>query len=284
MKAPVPRVRNASRHTPTTSVPRLASSAPRSVADVLAPLDQIAATSPSLIVNHGATFSIEDETWELPRYVFIGPKGGDEPLRVGLFAGIHGDEPEGVHALVSFLRLLERVPDVATGYCLFIYPICNPTGFARRTRFSRSGKDLNREFWSGSAEPEIGILESELTNHSLQGIISLHTDSTSHGFYGFAQGAMLTRNLIEPALAAAEEYLPRNQDEQIDGFEARHGIIRGIYPGVLSAPPRVRPRPFEIILETPEAAPAYLKEAAFVAAMQTILTRYQEFISYAANL
>jgi hypothetical protein len=251
---------------------------------LLAPLDQIAATSPSLIANHGASFASGGEAWELPRYLFIGPKGGDEPLRIGVFAGIHGDEPEGVHALVNFLRLLERVPEAATGYCLFVYPVCNPTGFVQRTRSSARGKDLNREFWRGSAEPEVRLLESELTAHSLHGVISLHTDSTSDGFYGFAQGATLTRNLIEPALKAAEEYLPRNRNQHIDGFEARNGIIRGIYPGVLSAPPGVRPRPFEIILETPESAPVYLKEAAFVAAMQTILARYREFIAYAANL
>jgi len=256
----------------------------RSIAETLAPLDRIAASSPSFVANPGAVFSSGGETWELPRYVFLGPKGGDEPLRIGLFAGIHGDEPEGVHALVRFLRLLEEAPEVATGYCLFIYPICNPTGFAQRTRSSRSGKDLNREFWRDSAEPEVRLLESDLMARDFHGLISLHTDSTSDGFYGFAQGAMLTRHLIEPALAAAEEYLPRNRGERIDGFRARNGIIRDIYPGVLSAPPRLRPRPFEIVLETPEAAPGYLKEAAFVAAIQTILARYQVFISYAANL
>ncbi|HWH67920.1 MAG TPA: hypothetical protein VNT26_00935 [Candidatus Sulfotelmatobacter sp.] len=46
----------------------------------------------------------------------------------------------------------------------------------------------------------------------------------------------------------------------------------------------MRPRPFEIILETPQAAPTYLKEAVFVAALQTILLRYRELIAYAANL
>jgi len=267
-----------------TSVTRSVTPTPRSVATLLAPLDQLAATSPRLMAKPGATFSSGGEIWELPRYSFVGPQGGDEPLRIGLFAGIHGDEPEGSHALISFLRLLERVPEVATGYSLFVYPVCNPTGFARRTRFSANGKDLNREFWLGSTEPEVRLLEAELAANALQGVISLHTDSTSDGFYGFAQGASLTRNLIEPALAAAEEYLPRNRSRQIDGFDARNGIIGGIYPGVLRAPPGLRPRPFEIILETPEAAPVYLKEAAFVAAMQTILTRYREFIAYAANL
>ena len=180
--------------------------------------------------------------------------------------------------------MLEREPELAAGYCLFLYPICNPTGFEERTRHSRSGKDLNREFWRGSSEPEVRLLQSELVAHSFDGIISLHTDDTSHGFYGFAHGATLTKRLIEPALNAAGQFLPLNGHERIDGFRARNGIIREGYEGVLSAPPKVRPRPFEITLETPFAAPAYLKEAAFVAALRTILIRYREFIAYAPNL
>lgn len=256
----------------------------RSVADVLAPLERLAAHSPNLIADQGAQFETEGKLYPLARYLFIGPKGGADPIRIGLFAGIHGDEPEGVHALMTFLEQLEARPELATGYCLFVYPICNPTGLEDRTRASHSGKDLNREFWKGSAEPEVKLLESELVSHCFDGIISLHTDDTSHGFYGFARGATLTEHLIEPALEAVEQFLPRNGDEQIDGFHARDGIIRDTYPGILSAPPRVQPRPFEIILETPAAAPSYLKEAAFVGALLTILSRYREFIAYAPNL
>jgi hypothetical protein len=257
---------------------------PRSVNDLLAPLDQIAMVSPNLIANHGATFDRDGQTYEMPRYLFIGPKGGGDPIRIGIFAGIHGDEPEGVHALIKFLTLLDREPELARGYCLFAYPIGNPTGFEDRTRLSRNGKDLNREFWRGSLEPEVRLLQSELVAHSFDGVISLHTDDTSHGFYGFAHGATLTKNLIEPALQAAEEFLPRNADDIIDGFRARNGIIRESYEGILAAPPKVRPRPFEIVLETPVAPPTYLKEAAFVAALRTILLRYREFIAYAPNL
>jgi murein peptide amidase A len=258
--------------------------ASRSIAELLAPLDRIAAESSNLVVNHSAQFESDGQTYELPRYLFIGPKGGDDMIRVGIFAGLHGDEPEGVHALIQFLSLLERNPELASGYCLFLYPVCNPTGFEDRTRHARTGKDLNREFWNGSVEPEVRLLQSELVAHSFHGIISLHTDDSSHGFYGFAHGATLTKNLVEPALQAAEQFLPRNGNEKIDGFRARKGIIRDTYPGVLSAPPKVRPRPFEIILETPQTPPNYLKEAAFVAALRMILTRYREFIAYAPNL
>jgi murein peptide amidase A len=258
--------------------------AKRSIAELLAPLERLTATSPNLIANHGATFEVDGETYELPRYLFLGPKGGDDPIRIGLFAGVHGDEPEGVHALIQLLGLLEREPELTTGYCLFVYPVCNPTGFEGRTRQSRTGKDLNREFWRGSREPEVRLLEAELNAHSFHGIISLHTDDSSHGFYGFAHGATLTKNLIEPALQAAEHFLPRNANDTIDGFRARNGIIRQGYQGILRAPPTIRPRPFEIILETPHAAPTYLKEGAFVAALRMILARYRELIAYASNL
>jgi protein MpaA len=256
----------------------------RSISDLLVPLEHIAAHSPNLVANHDARFEVNGESYELPRYLFIGPRGGDTPIRIGIFAGIHGDEPEGVHALIQFIKLLETKPEIAAGYYLSFYPVCNPTGFEDVTRYSRSGKDLNREFWKNSTEPEVRLLQAELISRSFQGIISLHTDDTSHGFYGIVRGATLTKHLIEPALQAAEKLLPRDGRSLIDGFAARNGIIRDAYDGVLSAPPKVRPRPFEIILETPHTPPTYLKECAFVVALKTILLEYRKFIAYAPNL
>jgi hypothetical protein len=255
----------------------------RSIAELLAPLDKIAMTSPNLVANYEAQFEINGDRYELPRYLFVGPNGGDTPIRVGIFAGIHGDEPEGVHAIVQFIKLLEAKPDLAAGYYLSLYPVCNPTGFEDATRFSRAGKDLNREFWKNSAEPEVRLLQAELISRSFQGIISLHTDDTSDGFYGIVRGATLTKHLIEPALRSAEKLLPRDIRSVIDGFAARNGIIRDTFDGILSAPPKERPRPFEIILETPASPPEYLKAAAFVAALQTILDEYRKFIAYALN-
>ena len=258
--------------------------AKRPVAGLLALLDAIAVNSPNLLTNRADRFQFAGNVLQLPRYTFIGPKGGEEPIRIGLFAGIHGDEFEGVFALLQFLRLLEAKSELATGYCLFVYPLCNPTGFEANTRHSRAARDLNREFWLNSSQPEVRFLEAELAANAFHGIISLHTDDTSHGFYGFVRGATLTKHLIEPALAEAERFLPRNREALIDGFKASNGVIRQGYRGVLSAPPDARPHPFEITLETPRAAPQVLKEAAFLAALQSILTNYRELIAYAPNL
>ena len=267
-----------------TVAKRAVAPARRSIADLLAPLDRIAAGSPNIVVNRDARFDAEGESYVLPHYLFIGPKGGGVPIRVGIFAAIHGDEPEGAYAAVRFLRFLEDHPELATGYCLSVFPICNPTGFEDNTRHSRRGKDLNREFWKNSTEPEVGLLQAELVSRSFHGIISLHTDDTSDGFYGMVAGATLTKNLIEPALKAADEFLPLDRRAVIDGFPARNGVVTDTYSGVLSAPPIVRPRPFEIVLETPKSRPAYLTESAFVAALTAILVEYRKFIAYAQNL
>ena len=270
--------------TPSKNLSRPARRFPRDIAELLAPLERLADNSPNLVANHDARFEMGGESHVLPRYLFVGPRGGDTPIRIGIFAGIHGDEHEGVHAVVQFLKLLEANPELAAGYYLSFYPVCNSTGFEDGTRHSRSGKDLNREFWKNSEEPEVRLLQAELQSRSFQGIIALHTDDTCDGFYGIVRGATLTKHLIGPALAAAEKFLPRDGRAVIDGFNARNGVIRDCYDGILSAPPKTRPRPFEIILETPSAPPEYLKELAFVAALQTILLEYRKFIAYAPNL
>jgi hypothetical protein len=256
----------------------------RSISALLEPLETIAANSASLVRQSDLWFESNGDRYEIPRYVYVGEKGGGDPIKIGIFATIHGDEPEGARALAQFVRLLENSPEIGRGYCLFIYPVCNPTGFEDNTRHSRGGKDLNREFWNNSSEPEILLLQQELVARAFHGIISLHSDNTSHGLYGFARGATLTKHLLRPVLAAAAEALPKNDDAVIDGFNANRGIIRQGYQGVLGAPPKIRPKPFEIIFETPQAAPQYLQSIALVIALQTALVEYRKFISFAANI
>jgi murein peptide amidase A len=256
----------------------------RSLDLITGPLSETSRRSASLTVCEPGRFELAGQNHELPRYTFLGPTGGAEPLRIAVFAGLHGDQPVTSFALVRFVRLLEDNPEVARGYRLVLYPVSNPTGFVDNTRHNRNGKDLNREFWRNSCQPEVRILESELRSQAFHGLISLHTDDTSDGLYGYAHGAVLTQHLLRPALAAASHFLPRNQGDVIDGFRARDGIIRAGHEGVLRAPPGLKPRPFEVILETPHHVPQYLQEAALAVALHTILDEYRKFIAYAQNL
>jgi len=78
--------------------------------------------------------------------------------------------------------------------------------------------------------------------------------------------------------------LPRNINALIDGFAARDGIIYGQYEGVLAAPAKMDPTPFEIILETPHHAPMDRQVEALVVAIKSILVEYRRLISFAADI
>lgn len=256
----------------------------RSVERLLAPLNELADKSPRFISRSFGSFESGGQNYSLPRYIYFGPQGGGDTIRLGIFATIHGDEPEGALGLIRFAEALERNPEIAKGYCLFIYPVCNPTGFEDNTRASRTGKDLNREFWKESVEPEISFLETEIWTHAFHGIVNLHSDDTSNGLYGFVNGSVLSEHLLEPALRDAEKILPRNRRSQIDGFPARRGIIYECYNGVLQGPPAMKQPPFEITLETPQAAPLHRQADAFAAALKTILEEYRCLIAVAQNI
>jgi protein MpaA len=88
----------------------------RSMSPLLAPLQKLAVMSEHLLATTCGDFVRDGEHYALPRFVFNGPHSGGDPIRLGIFAGIHGDEPAGVLALVRFLGDLVSHPDLAAGY------------------------------------------------------------------------------------------------------------------------------------------------------------------------
>ena len=241
--------------------------------------------SDHLFYSEIGSFRHSGGVYAIPRFVFLGPGADDEPVKIGIFAAIHGDEPETARAAVEFLHRLLEDPERARGYQIFVYPICNPTGVEDRTRHSRNGLDLNREFWIGSKQPEVYYLERELGVLAFQGVVALHADDTTHGVYAFVRGATLTEALARPALAAAEKFLPRASGEVIDNFPAKDALIhQHCYDGVLCNPAELHPAPFEIIFETPAEAASELQVEAAVAALDAILKEYRPFLSIQQNL
>lgn len=230
------------------------------------------------------SFVHDGTTYEVPRIRLVGAPAGHDRIPLALFAGIHGDEPAGCAALIELTLALLADPSRAAGYDLFIYPVLNPTGYEAGTRTNHAGKDLNREFWRDSHEPEVRYIESELRATPFAGIITLHADDTCEGVYGYAHGRTLNEALLTPALAAADRILPVDRRAVIDGFSARGGLICECFRGVLSAPPEQRPKPFDVIFETPARAPLDQQVAATVAAVGRILAAYPGFIAYAQDI
>jgi hypothetical protein len=256
----------------------------RDLRTFLGPLLELAGECDDLIGSMAGSFSHNGRRYGIPRFLFAGPEAAHDPIRLGLFAGIHGDEPAGCEALARLLGDLAAKPEIAAGYDLVVYPLCNPTGYEDNTRGNRAGFDLNREFWCNSPQPEVRILEQELREHRFAGIVTLHADDTCNGLYGYAHGRVLNEALLRPALDAAARILPRDVRANIDGFVATESILRDCFGGVLAAPADQSPQPFDLIFETPGLAPLGRQVDAAVAALHSILGEYRKFIAYAQNI
>src|SRR5438045_4015806 len=85
----------------------------RSIEKLLASVEHIAEQSPRFISKSLGQFHDPLRGFALPRYIYFGPKGGGDVIRIGIFATIHGDEPEGALAVARFISELEKHPEIA---------------------------------------------------------------------------------------------------------------------------------------------------------------------------
>lgn len=256
----------------------------RDLRALLGPLFELAEGCEALIGTVAGSFVAQGRRHLIPRFLFSTAGAHSETIRLGIFAGLHGDEPAGCEAAVGFLADLVANPELARGYDIVVYPVCNPSGYLRGTRTNEAGLDLNREFWRESDQPEIHILEKELRQHRFHGIITLHSDDTCDGLYGYSHGRLMNEVLLRPALQDAARILPLDTRSRIDGFPANGGIIRECFCGILSAPPDQAEQPFDLIFETPAREDHRAQVEASITALHTMLREYRPYIAYGQNL
>lgn len=113
---------------------------------------------------------------------------GTAPVKLFIFAGIHGDEVGSVHVAERLQALLEST-DAPRVSGLMLMTCANPDGYARKTRTNARGVDLNRNFPAtnfrpsvryGSTplcEPESAALAELVRRYNPTHVISIHSIS-----------------------------------------------------------------------------------------------------------
>jgi len=128
-------------------------------------------------------------------------------------AGIHGDEPAGVLALLLWMEGLRpnqfRVP-------FFLIPILNPWGLVENSRRDRAGNDLNR-IWNRKGHPLRRTIDRHLQGHRLSAAITLHEDYDATGIYLYELLHRGRKPLGGDLLAAPAGVLPLEQRKKIEG-------------------------------------------------------------------
>jgi murein peptide amidase A len=125
---------------------------------------------------------------------------GDPRLPVvTISAGIHGDEPAGVWALLSLVR--DGLLDPRYSYRL--WPCLNPTGFEAGTRVNAEGSDVNRSFGRGGNSPEAKAILTANRDRSFELSIDLHEDHEAGGFYLYETAPSAWRSSYARPITAA---------------------------------------------------------------------------------
>lgn len=103
-------------------------------------------------------------------------KGADPALLI--HTGTHGDEKDVIEAVGRYLKAHEAVlPD-------FIWvPEVSPSAVRLGTRQNQRGVDLNRVFFDGAKEPEVGANLAVLRGRRFRHFLSVHEDLTADRFY-----------------------------------------------------------------------------------------------------
>jgi murein peptide amidase A len=253
---------------------------------VLAPLLNLAENSDWLIAGSIGEFETGQNLFQIPRFIFMGPTGGGDTVRLGIFAAIRGDEPQGTEAIVAFLQELENYPELTTGYHIYAYPVCNPSGFAAGTRHNAAGQDLAAHFWRGSDQPEAYYLEREIGVHHFQGVISLGSADIQNPRFFFNGGvdSILRGALASPAMLANRLFLAEAQPARVPGSDEFPREPRSDMAGFLTRTDELRPMPFEINFEIPRKAPRRTQIVWTLNALKSILDSYRSVVAIRQNI
>jgi murein peptide amidase A len=105
-----------------------------------------------------------------------------------LVAGVHGNEPAGVQALLAFAARLHDRPLAYEGIRFVLVPVANPWGWQRDLRHDGDNRDVARQFVSGESQ-ESALLKPLFAGEHCDLFVDLHEDRIRDGFYLLAYAA-----------------------------------------------------------------------------------------------
>lgn len=152
---------------------------------------------------------------------------------VYLSAGMHGDEPAPVEALIQWA---EESLGGMVSWNWTIFPCLNPWGLERNIRFDDKGRDLNRCYNSRKV-PQINSQLDVMKGGRYDVAACLHEDYDARGFYLY-EIASRSPHWGESLCESLSRVIPPDDRRNIDGNPVKSGIIRRrITPAMMKGHP-----------------------------------------------
>lgn len=138
--------------------------------------------------------------------------------QIHISAGVHGDEPAGVLAL---LELLEN-DGLPRRFTYRLWPCLNPSGFDAGTRTNDCGIDINRTFGRGGGSPEAKAVVMANRDRKFSLALDLHEDDECPSPYAYTYGA---RTLLDGDIPVLEPD-PEREAAELGGLSLTLLLVR----------------------------------------------------------
>ena len=145
----------------------------------------------------------------------IGQRTPDR-LTVLMTAGVHGDEPAGVEAVLRFIE--GPVEAYLDRFFFVVVPCVNPSGYALGTRANATGRDINRGMSDDSIVESV-ILRRFIAGRHFDLFFDHHEDYEATGFYIYEaqrEGRLLGERMVKEIKSIGPVDGDGNTDARLD--------------------------------------------------------------------
>ncbi len=149
---------------------------------------------------------------------------------------------------------------------------------------SRRIEPFDRRYAGDRPDGDVRFLRTELRKWRFDGMLTLRTDSRAESFHATVRSELIAKEVVRPALARVESVTPVNNHPVRVRPTDMKARLADYAQGRLTAPPDLRPYPFEVELFAPGAAARDLRIRSLFIAVHEILRNYRRMLAHAADI
>jgi hypothetical protein len=207
---------------------------------------------------------------QIPRYIFVGDQPGESEIRLGIFAGLRGEDHVGAKAIVEFMDDLVAMPSLGSAFRIYAYPTVNPLSSTSGARGKRTDRSVVHEGWAQGKEAY--LIEREIFVVQFHGIVVIHTTDEPEGLQAGVYGANLHEALVSPILSSLRPLFPTTELPVLESSFS------------LTADAVLKQRPFELALRIPRSGWHGLYSIGLRIALHTAVEQYRSYLAQANNI
>jgi hypothetical protein len=208
---------------------------------------------------------------QICRYVFEGDQLRGTPIRLGIFAGLPGDDTVGPGAVATFLEDLVAVPQLGNSLRIYAYPLVHAVNFKSTTPSFRRSEYIINQIGCKILSSESYQIEREIFAIAFDGIVTIRLEDEINDFKVSISDPRLYDILVRPILSSLEPLLPN--------IEGGVGSSRRF----LTADHGLKRKPFELTLHVPSSGWSGLYAIGLQIALHTVIDCYRNYVRQSEN-